>query len=110
MVKSAGNYLNLYTVFTVTFLFIFKNKFVIANIMGNVLLNCQFFKYKKLKSNFALRKTFLFSKLSEICGAFLVFCSGNLTALSNVLNVTLSVIISGAKLQMPFLNLFDPFR
>ncbi|EJT70513.1 hypothetical protein GGTG_11536 [Gaeumannomyces tritici R3-111a-1] len=51
-----------------------------------------------------------FSKSLEICGAFLIFCSGNLTAFSNVLNVALSVIISGAKLQMPFLNLFDPFR
>ncbi|EJT79393.1 hypothetical protein GGTG_04477 [Gaeumannomyces tritici R3-111a-1] len=83
MVESAGSYLNLYTVFTVTSFFAFENKFVIANI---------------------------FLKLSKICGAPLVFYSGSLTAFSNVLDVALSVIINGTKLQMPFSNLLDPFR
>ncbi|EJT68506.1 hypothetical protein GGTG_13917, partial [Gaeumannomyces tritici R3-111a-1] len=103
IIKSAKGYLNFYTVFTVTFLFVFKNKFVIINIMGDILLNCQFFKHKRFKSNF-------FSKSSEICGVFLVFYSGNPTAFSNVLDVASGVIVSGAKLQMPFLNLLDPFR
>ncbi|EJT79492.1 hypothetical protein GGTG_04576 [Gaeumannomyces tritici R3-111a-1] len=81
MVKNAKSYLNLYTVLIVTFFFVFENKFVIANVISDILLNCQFFKHKRFK-----------------------------TAFSNVLDVALGVIISGAKLQMPFLNLLDPFR
>ncbi|EJT68181.1 hypothetical protein GGTG_14239 [Gaeumannomyces tritici R3-111a-1] len=95
MVESAKSYLDFYTVLTVTSFFVFENKFVIVNIISNVLLNCQFFKHKRLK---------------RICGAFLVFCSSSPTAFSNVLDVALGVIISGAKSQMPFLNLLDPFR
>ncbi|EJT80556.1 hypothetical protein GGTG_00551, partial [Gaeumannomyces tritici R3-111a-1] len=98
IIESAKSYLNLYTVLTVTFLFAFENKFVIVNVMGNILPNCRFFKHKR------------FSKSLEICGAFLVFCFNSPTAFSNVLNVASGVIINGAKSQMPFLNLLNPFR
>ncbi|EJT77227.1 hypothetical protein GGTG_07139 [Gaeumannomyces tritici R3-111a-1] len=91
MVESIKGYLNFYTVFTVTFLFVFENKFVIANVMGNILPNCRLFKHKKLKT-------------------FLIFCSGNPTAFSDVFDVASGVIISGTKSQMPFLNLLNPFR
>ncbi|EJT71109.1 hypothetical protein GGTG_10369 [Gaeumannomyces tritici R3-111a-1] len=88
MVESVGSYLNFYTVLTVASFFVFENKFVIVNVMGDVLPNCRFFKHERLK----------------------IFCFGSPTAFSDVLDVASGVIVGGAKLRMPFLNLLDPFR